>query len=743
MAFVRPQLQPQPDDADPTRLTGGVADEPLIDYDTRLSDTARATLWGLLIVALAAAAVAPSLPGGFLDQDQPRISDNLLLRSWSGLRPIWRQPHHLPDFSPLGYTTHLLEARLWGPGSTGSAAGYRLVNLMLHAATAVLLWRLLRTLAMPGAGVAAALFAVHPATVSTAAWLSQRSTLLGTLLGVATLIVLLRATKQTRPADDERRWYHLPASPVGLWCLSGLLTALTLAASPALAALLGPILLLFAWWRGGELSRGGKVAVGLLLALTGAVTAGAVLLTARATPAFGAIAVEGVPEALRPVVAGVQWAAYLAMTLWPVNLRFAYAAPDLNPATLGVAALLMAGAIGWAVWALRRGRRAPAAGVLAFTLLILPHLIWVEQTTLYGGWYAPHRLYPAAAVVIAGLTATAATAMRRRGWLRTPISARAPPAWAAAAVVAILGVLGAAHADVYRSEGALWHAVLEAEPTNHIALLRDGQRLLRAGDETAAERAFVQAGRLRPRDPAPLLQLGALHSRRAVDDPSRRQRARDAFVAALAIDPGNVEAMRGLASALQLMGDSTGALRQLEAARALRPRDPLILNDIGFAHFQRGEIDLAAAAYARAVEIDPRCSAARINLATLQFQQGRLDAADRELTLAAEADPTNWQTFMNAGAMLGQYGQYPKSAALLRHAARLNDQSPEVWGNLGMALLGWAGGSDVGASQRLALLGEAAFAFGRASELAPGNQTYFQALQEVRRRRAEALAPGG
>src|SRR5438552_4720639 len=123
------------------------------------------------VAAIILAGVLPYLPalrGGFVWDDEPLITSNLLLRTSSGLGEIWAGSR-TADYFPLTNTVFWIEHHLFG----NNATGYHALNILLQAANALLLWRILLRLKIPGAFLAGLIFAIHPVHAESVAWISE------------------------------------------------------------------------------------------------------------------------------------------------------------------------------------------------------------------------------------------------------------------------------------------------------------------------------------------------------------------------------------------------------------------------------------------------------------------------------------------------------------------------------------------------------------------------------------------
>src|SRR5207237_5552540 len=109
--------------------------------------------------------------GGFLWDDKAHVT-RAGLQSWHGLWRIWFDVGATQQHYPLVHSVFWVQHRLWG----AAPAGYHLVNILLHVAAAVMAGLTLRQLSIPGAYLAAAIFALHPVQVESVAWITSSRT---------------------------------------------------------------------------------------------------------------------------------------------------------------------------------------------------------------------------------------------------------------------------------------------------------------------------------------------------------------------------------------------------------------------------------------------------------------------------------------------------------------------------------------------------------------------------------------
>src|SRR5213596_1494228 len=153
----------------------------------------RALIFAVVLTAVTIFAYRPAWHGGFLWDDDAYIINNELLTASDGWQRIWFSLDSPSQYFPLTYSTFRLEHALWGLNTTG----YHWVNLLLHVANALLLWAVLARLKIPGAWLAAAIFALHPVQVESVAWITERKNVLSGVFYLAAALVYLRTALPT------------------------------------------------------------------------------------------------------------------------------------------------------------------------------------------------------------------------------------------------------------------------------------------------------------------------------------------------------------------------------------------------------------------------------------------------------------------------------------------------------------------------------------------------------------------
>ena len=122
---------------------------------------------GLILILVVILGYTPIWHAGFIWDDDVVLTANPCVIGPLGLKEIWTSS--AADICPLVLTTFWIEHALWGL----APLPYHLVNIVMHAACAVLLWRVLRSLRVQGAWLGAALWALHPVEVESVAWITE------------------------------------------------------------------------------------------------------------------------------------------------------------------------------------------------------------------------------------------------------------------------------------------------------------------------------------------------------------------------------------------------------------------------------------------------------------------------------------------------------------------------------------------------------------------------------------------
>ena len=148
---------------------------------------------GALLVVATFIAYLPALHGGLLLDDNLHVTAPAL-QSLHGLKRIWFDVGATQQYYPLLHTAFWLEHHLWG----GAVAGYHLINVLLHAAAAVLLVALVRRLRLPGAWLAGFIFALHPVGVESVAWIAEQKNTLSTVFYLGSALAYLRFDRGAR-----------------------------------------------------------------------------------------------------------------------------------------------------------------------------------------------------------------------------------------------------------------------------------------------------------------------------------------------------------------------------------------------------------------------------------------------------------------------------------------------------------------------------------------------------------------
>jgi tetratricopeptide (TPR) repeat protein len=616
------------------------------------------------VAVLAAGTHLRTVGFGFVFDDLFLVADNQALREpWAPVKAFGRHfwygtPFDTGYYRPVVNASLALNGRIlgWGPG------GFHLVNVLLHAGNAALLLGLLRRfgVALPAAGLAAALFAVHPV----AAWPVGSIVARVDLLPALFLLLAWRA-------------YPRPI-PTGVWFLLALLCK-----ESAVAFIVVPLMGLRLLDEGrpapsGDAGRSERRATAVACFVAVVIYLGMRLaLGVGLGPGIGRVSAVANPLAHLPqpgrLYAALELSGrYLLYLLVPAGLSdprsYLSTPPPLTGEAIASGAILLAwGGAAFILWRSNDRTSVPLAFSLAAFLPASNLLVPI------GSLYAQNFLYlPLVGLCLAigpgldrlsALYAGSPDPGRVIRWARGAALAGSLP------LLALLAVAAMRESAIWRDGRTLFSTWAERFPHYALAHSRLGIALLDSGDAIGATERLRRAVAMDGRNDEAHYNLGVALLVRSPQDPEALRKALEHSRMALDIDPRLVQARVNASRILRLLGRHAEAEAEAREALRLEPRlGPARLN-LAEALFAQSRYKKAAEEFGALAGENPADPAIRSPYVVALIRAGDLEAARRAAEAARRDFPDlAWFDFCLA-RVEARSGRPREALALLRLAA--------------------------------------------------------------------------
>ncbi len=663
-------------------------------------------LLGAAIIFLAAwFCYYPSLNGGFVWDDDQLLTESRIIKAPDGLRRIWCTTE-VVDFWPATNSSLWTEWRLWGM----DLAGYRATNVILHVAAALLIWTILRRLSIPGAFLAAMIFAVHPVNVESVAWIAQRKNTLSMLFFLLSVLWYLKgmqpAAGKAAPgclkgagreaASDILHPSSFIPHPSSFYWLSLAAFALAMLGKGSVAVL--PVVLLgIVWWR-RKIEQRDVIGVLPFFAVAALLTAVNIWFQTH-----GSGEVFRTASFMERVLGagGVIWF-YLYKAVLPFDLSFVYPQWEIQAGNvLWWLPLLAALAVTAVLWRYRETWSRPFLFAWGFFCVSLaPVMGFTDVEYMECSLVADHYQY----IAIIGVISLAAA-----GWSvwhgQMPGRIRWAGGGAGVILVIALVVLSWQQSSLY--SGELFQDSLKKNPRSCIVNNNMGTVLKKAGRLKEAAEYFKRAVDLKPdylaarnnlavvlnnlgqtQEAIKLLQQvllqkpdypEALNNLGAILIAAGRPEEAEKYIEqALRVKPDYARAHYNLGIALSGIGRQKEAIEYFQQAVSLEPDYAEAHNSLGVLLARAGLLQEALEHFRQALHYDPNMFLAENNLGNTLSSAGKGDEAVEHYEQALQLKPDYLEARVSLAAALVRAGAFPKAIENYEEALRLKPDSIEA-----------------------------------------------------------------
>jgi tetratricopeptide (TPR) repeat protein len=577
----------------------------------------RQLAFGALILLAVLVLYLPALGGQFVWDDPLLVQKNPLVTGKLNLLSVWFST----DF-PLTLSVFWLQWLVWGT----NPVGFHVVNVLLHALNAILVWRVLLRLKISGAWLGAAIFALHPVCAASAAWISEQKNTLAMAFYLLSLLCYLRS-EQERAKSESKLFGAIAHTFYWLSLFSFLLALL----SKTSTVMLPVVLIGCVWWKEERLTRRDLLRTSPFFLL--ALIFGLLTIWFQKHQAMAGLPVQS--ENLWGRLAGAAIAVwfYIGKALLPFKLNMIYPRWGIDPSDwhswlpLVMLAFLLA-----LFWRFRRTWGRPMLFVLGYFIVTLfPVLGFFDMYYLTLSRVSDHFQY----VPLIGIAALGGSGLNhllklcRNEELVVPsnerqdvqtdnsltrlIPTRKMPvvAYGIAILLLALSVLTFQRARVLASNELLWRDTVTKNPAAWLAHNNLGCILSENKKYEEAIEHFRTSIKFNERNPYAHANLA-----RALALEGKTNEAEEHIRIALKIKPDDAAVQKSFAAMLSSQGKQKQALAHLREAIRLEPDVETRLQFADLLH-NTGDAKEAITQYRKALESNPDLIEALNNLAWL------------------------------------------------------------------------------------------------------------------------------
>jgi len=618
-------------------------------------------------------AYAQVFNAGFIWDDESHLTQNPCIVGPLGLKEVWTSARAV--YYPLVLTTFWIVHKFVGL----SPWPYHLLNVLLHAGSAVLLWQILRQLNVRGAWLGAALWALHPVMVQSVAWVTELKNTQSGFLYLLSIFCFLKWADQESAVSNPPQRQSASGSSLSTFALSLFFFVLATLSKPSVV-MLPVVLALCVWWRTGTIRWRDVVALAPFVLVSALASVWTILEQKFHAGAIGAEWSQTWPERL--IIAGRAIWFYIAKLAWPQPLIFIYPRWKIDSSQLMAYLPLVAASAGLlALWLIRASwSRAGFFAAAYYVSSLFPVLGFFSVYFFRYSFVSDHFQYLASmgplALAGAGIvTGCDCLAGSRRLAITTPLIG------ICAVVLVSLVFLTWLQTAVYHNLVTLYTATLTKNPGCWMAHYNLGIVLNDRGDADKAIAHYRQAVELRPSYTEAHYNLGRLLAQKGQVDEAIVH-----YEKVLEINPADAEAHNNLGATLFVNGRVDEALAHYRKALAIQPDYADASCNLANALLSNGDLDGAIAYYSGCLAASPNQAEAQYNLASALFRTGRMDEAITHYEKVLQLRPDNADARANLGSIFLAKGRVPDAIAQYRDALRIAPDNVAAQSNLAWLL---------------------------------------------------------